>query len=147
MFKFGLNPVLSLREKVEEQKKRELGAATSQKEVIVQKQVTLINEKNSFLHTETTNKAIDITRLKASNRYKEYLSEQIALLDEEIEVAESKIEVKRAELLEAVKGRKILSNLKDRKQEEHRVETLKEEQNILDEIASFKYFSSTKEVI
>lgn len=147
MFKFGLNPVLSLREKVEEQKKRELGAATSQKEVIVQKQVTLINEKNSFLHTETTNKAIDITRLKASNRYKEYLSEQIARLDEEIEVAEIKIEDKRAELLEAVKGRKILSNLKDRKQEEHRVETLKEEQNILDEIASFKYFSSTKEVI
>ena len=45
MFKFSLQPVLALKEKIEDSKKRELGIATTNQERIYQEKV-ILEQKN-----------------------------------------------------------------------------------------------------
>lgn len=49
MFKFSLQPVLALKEKIEDSKKRELGIATTNQERIYQEKVILEQKKLEIL--------------------------------------------------------------------------------------------------
>ena len=64
---------------------------------------------------------------------------------EELEEAEQKVQEKRNELLEAVKERKILENLKTIEKEVFDEEAKREEQRILDDLVTYKYGIKGKE--
>lgn len=147
MFKFKLASVLSLKEKMEDSKKRELGVAIMQadqvrneKEELELYKITCINEaKNENMGT------VNVQYLKAFHCYSKRLNEEIEKKTEALVQAEQNVVIKRNELLEAVKERKILDNLKAIEQEAFIEEEKREEQRILDDIVTYKYGNKGKE--
>ena len=141
MFKFELESVLSLKQNMEDKKKRELGVANREKEL-------LVAEKNRLVkHYEETCNALkrqnevvlDVQNVKVSHLYAGYLLKQVERKVHQIEEAQQKIDVKRQELYEAMKERKILENLKEIKREQYDEELKKAEQLIVDGLVSYKY--------
>ena len=141
MFKFELNSVLSLKEKFEDAKKRELGHANTYKEALDLQKEVLVNEYEGIYHAIKNNSTqeVNIRAIKALNRYSSHISKQIIEAEVHIVQAQKVVDIKREELLNAMKERKILDNLKEIKLEQYIEESKKVEQLLLDEIVSYKY--------
>lgn len=141
MFRFELQPVLALKEKLEDHKKRELGVANTHKERLEGEKNTLIG-----LHDDAYNEirrqyqeGMNVSQLKQFNYYTAHLNKRIEKKELEIVKATKEVHQKRNELLEAVKQRKILENLKEIKFEQFKGEEIRAENQIVDEIVSYKY--------
>lgn len=141
MFKFKLEPVLSLKEKIEDSRKRELGIATIHKEALLNEKLQLMKKKDEAMDEIKThnNSVVDVQSFKAFNQYSVYMDQAIKAKNKQVQEAQKKVEEKREELLEAVKERKILDNLKDIQNEVFIEEEKREEQRILDDIVTYKY--------
>jgi len=141
MFKFKLASVLSLKEKIEDSKKRELGTATLHKERLLSEKLELVEKKEEVLQEIKSHNSeiVDVKSIKAFNVYNIYMEEAIEIKNKEVQEAHKKVEEKREELLEAVKERKILDNLKDIQNEVFMEEEKREEQRILDDTVTYKY--------
>ena len=141
MFRFELQPVLALKEKLEDNKKRELGLANTKHEKLIYEKDALnsLHDKAYDEIRSQCNTSININSLRQFNHYTAHLHHQMKQKDIEIVKAAKEVEEKRNELLEAVKQRKILDNLKEIKFEQFRDEEVKAENQIVDEIVSYKY--------
>ena len=141
MFKFKLASVLSLKEKMEESKKRELGAATLHKDKLLSEKLKLVEKKQAVLQEVKAHnsRVVDVNSIKAFNAYNVYMEKAIKHKNKEVQEAEKKVEEKIEELLDAVKERKILDNLKDIQNEVFMEEEKREEQRILDDVVTYKY--------
>lgn len=147
MFKFKLEPVLSLKEKIEDSKKRELGVATMHKEVLLNEKLQLMKKKEEAIQAVKSHNStvVDVQSLKAFNQYSVYMEQAIKAKNKQVQEAQNKVDEKREELLEAVKERKILDNLKDIQNEVFMEEEKREEQRILDDIVTYKYGKKGRE--
>lgn len=147
MFKFSLQPVLALKEKIEDSKKRELGIATTNQERIYQEKVVLEQKKLEILQQvrNQENQSIDILKMKACNQYNQYMEQAISLKSDELNKAKNKVAEKRQELLEAVKERKILDNLKTIYQETYEEEEKRDEQRVLDDMVTYRFGKKERE--
>lgn len=146
MFKFKLEPVLSLKEKVEENKKRELGIASRKQEVIqAQKRELECRRQEALKEVQTAGQAVDVRNMRLFNAYHASVTQSIELKSREYNEAQKELEVKRKELLDAVQERKILDNLKSIHYETFLEEEKSTQQNILDEIVTYKYGRREKE--
>lgn len=147
MFKFKLEPVLSLKEKIEDSKKRELGVATMHKEVLLNEKLQLMKKKEEAIQAVKSHNStvVDVQSLKAFNQYSVYMDQAIKAKNKQVQEAQNKVDEKREELLEAVKERKILDNLKDIQNEVFMEEEKREEQRILDDIVTYKYGKKGRE--
>lgn len=141
MFKFELNSVLSLKEKVEDIKKKELGTAYAYKEGLEQQKEMLVSEHHGVYHAikKNTCEDFDINMVKGLNRYSLHIKEKIQEKENHIDEAEKRVVQKRDELLCAMKERKILENLREIKREHYLTEAKKTEQLLVDEMVSYKY--------
>ena len=141
MFKFKLASVLSLKEKIEDSKKRELGAAIVKADEVRHEKEMLTTYKQEAIKDakEQNMGTIDIQYLQSFNQYSLRIDKEIEKKAEELIKADQIVDHKRQELLEAVKERKILENLKEIQQEAHNEEEKREEQRILDDIVTYKY--------
>lgn len=140
MFRFELNSVLSLKEKVEDAKKRELGIANTRKEEL-EFQKRALEDEHDVLHEEIRSNSyeMDIQKVKILNRYASYVNTQIKKTEVHIHNAQKVIDIKREELLCAMKERKILDNLKELKLEQYTEESKKMEQLFVDEVVCYQY--------
>ena len=147
MFKFKLEPVLALKEKVEDNKKRELGVAIQHQEYIHLEKLDLIQRKNEVLHDAQNSgkSSVNIQSLKLFNAYSTYINKAIEEKDKQFQEAKKQVALKREELLEAVKERKILDNLKAIHLEAFIEEAKQEEQRITDDLVTYKYGRKGKE--
>lgn len=141
MFKFKLDSVLSLREKVEENKKRELGLAISYKDQLINEQQELIKKREETAQSVKVynSQILDIQNIRAFNIYDAHMQKTIEYKSKQIQEAQKQVDHKRQALLEAVKERKILDNLKEIQKEVFIEEEKKKEQNILDDLVTYKY--------
>lgn len=147
MFKYRLEPILTLKEKLEESKKRELGLAQQCHDKIRVEKEKLIKEQQAAYEEAKvqSSKKVNVGQLKQFHHYVQYMEQAIVLKNEEMEVAAQKVEQKREELIEAVKERKILENLKEIHLDEFREEEKRKENSIVDEIVTYKYSANQKE--
>lgn len=141
MFKFKLASVLSLKEKIEDSKKRELGAATLYKDRLISEKLELVATREKVMEEVKAynSKIVDVQSIRAFNVYNDYMKQAIEVKHKEVQEAQKKVEEKRVALLEAVKERKILDNLKDIQNEVFMEEEKRGEQRILDDIVTYKY--------
>ncbi|MHC1750483.1 MAG: flagellar export protein FliJ [Cellulosilyticaceae bacterium] len=141
MFKFKLESVLSLKNSLEDTKKRELGILNTQKSNLEQQQDNLIQEEKIATNTlkEAQKNHIDLQMIKNSREYTQVLTHKKTELQNQINEAEKKIQLKREELIAAMADRKILDNLKEIKKQEYAIELIKEQEKQVDEIVSYKY--------
>lgn len=147
MFKFKLEPVLALKEKVEDNKKRELGVAIQHQEHIHLEKLDLIQRKNEALHDAQNSGqvSVNVQNLKLFNAYSTYINKAIEEKDKQFQEAKKQVALRREELLEAVKERKILDNLKAIHLEAFIEEEKQEEQRITDDLVTYKYGRKGKE--
>lgn len=141
MFKFRLQKILDLRERLEDLKKNEYGIAKKKLLDAIRKKDMMVAKKEALIEEMKT---LDwsIEKLKKRNeytRYIDYLKEVIEKMEQNITFLTLEAEEKRKELEEAVKDRKILDKFKDKEKEKWRREEVRLENAITNEIVSYKY--------
>ncbi len=140
-FKFRFDTVLRVKEKKEEQLKREfmqLIALKIQQENLLKEiekeKKKIIKEKFDEKQTGT-----DIQTLIYYEEYCNFLRKEINLTEKKIKELQEKADIKREELIEASKQKKIFERLKQSDFQKFKALVLKNEQQILDEAAVNKY--------
>lgn len=140
-FRFSLQNILNMKEKLENQAKNEYGQAnarliaeqkkldelTERFEEAQQQLKNILQEALSMMEIRTREKAIDVL--------KEYVVQQKLLVlrcEKEVEFAREKLE-------EAMKERKVYEKLRERAFEEFMREQNRREQKEVDELVSYKY--------
>lgn len=141
MFTFRLESVLKHRKHQEEILQKELS--------LMQREIEMKHSALQCLFEKMSRLVRNIQRLQQEGvtiseqiLYCDCIEQQkikIGLLEQEIEIIRNKIDIKRKELLEAVKNRKILEKLKEKKNVVYLEDLLRTEQKLLDEAAVCRY--------
>ncbi len=138
-FVFSMEKILDLREYEEKQAQIELGKAIGDAEKIRQQLNFVATEKAKMLSMDISGTSIN-ERLVHEN-YLVRLDRQKEILLEELAAAELIVEEKRAVFAEALKKRKVLSNLKEKQLQQYKKEKQLEEDNIVDDIVTSRFKS------
>ena len=138
-FVFSMEKILDLREYEEKQAQIELGKAIADAEKIRQQLNFVAIEKAKMLSMDISGTSIN-ERLVHEN-YLVRLDRQKEILLEELAAAELIVEEKRAVFSEALKKRKVLSNLKEKQLQQYKKEKQLEEDNIVDDIVTSRFKS------
>ncbi len=143
-FLFKLQPVLNLKQQQEENKKNELGKAVQMLEAEKHRLAELENSLAAAVEefNEKTRKTT-VHKLIEFNDYLSVLNSKIKSQKENVNNAASYVDKVREELLTAVKERKILEKLKEKKHDEYLIEQKKLEQKTNDEIVSYNHNESS----
>ncbi len=139
-FTFNLEAVLRIKTQKEESIKNELGKAVQRLEAEKQKLAKLENTVEEI--TAQFNRKAKRTTVRKLIEFNEYLSlldSKIKKQKENVNCAASDVDRIREELLQAVKERKILEKLKEKKFDEFLHEQKKLEQKSNDEHVSFMH--------
>ena len=140
-FNFRLQSYLNVKEQLEDLKKNEYGIALQRLEEERQRKAMLEQElaENVILFKRVLSTTIEPVEIRRYNSRIEILKVWIIQQEERIEVAKKNAEVKRLELVEAMKDRKTLETVKERNYEEHLKEEQRAEQVVVDGIVSYQY--------
>ena len=138
-FVFSMEKILDLREYEEKQAQIELGKAIADAEKIRQQLNFVAIEKAKMLSMDISGTSIN-ERLVHEN-YLVRLDRQKEILLEELAAAELIVEEKRAVFAEALKKRKVLSNLKEKQLQQYKKEKQLEEDNSVDDIVTSRFKS------
>ena len=140
-FKYELESLLNVREKMENIKQKEYAEALE----ILEKNKNINNQiddslKNSTLKLKNSiSDIIDAREIKMQQNYQLLLKKQKRVAIHNLEIAHKKTKKQRKELLNAMRNKKTLEVLKDKKYEQFKDEQKKDEQLLIDEIVSFAY--------
>lgn len=139
-FEFRLQPVLNIKAQKEDNLKNELGKAIRKLETEKRRLAGLRKDLNG-LSAEFNEKArkTPVRKLIEYKRYMDVLSFKIELQKESVNKAGANVDKVRGDLLNAVKERKILEKLKEKKHDEFLHEEKKLEQKTNDEIVSYNH--------
>ncbi|MBC7959392.1 MAG: flagellar export protein FliJ [Vallitaleaceae bacterium] len=142
-FNFNLQSILGIKEKIEEQKKIELGNATIFLNAQIDVLNVLIEQHNELINlfNQKNGKKFLAKELIDLNVSIKYYDDEILQQRDVIKKAEKAVEDKRVALNHAVMERKTYEKLKEIAYENYQKEELSENAKILDEIISFKYSS------
>jgi len=141
MFQFTLQSVLDYRLNLDEKALHEFSAIKrylgEQKNVLR----SLINERESLINDlrNLRQTPLPAEYIAAMLRYVETIREREEKQKKTIEQIEEQVEKKRKDLVEAVKNRKVMENLKDRQAEEYKKNMNDTERKNMDEISILKF--------
>lgn len=141
MFRFKFDSLRNIRGQIEEAKKRELGSAIAYKDKLENEKMDLLEEKQMLQDDMVNNiqSSFDVRILKEINEYRNYNEMCIKRKSEQIQEADKKVELKRLELINAMKDKKIIDNLREIHKEYYFTEEKRMEQKQVDEVVSYKY--------
>ena len=140
-FSFRFQRLLELKQRKEDQRKAELGEVMA---IFNRELDQIASLKRSFGSYRRASLALPDQRLDASllginASYLLRLQREIGEQQEHIDRIESMVEDKRGKLLEATRERRVYEILKERAEEEHKRETMRQERIQLDEIGEQLY--------
>lgn len=141
-FNFRLQRVLDIKSTIEKVKNKDFLTANSEFLKAVNKLQEIVGTRNKYqenLH-QVKKKGIEITYINFYFRYFRMLENQISFQHRMIDIAREEMEKRRLILIDAVKERRILERLKEKKREQYNYEFSKEEQLLSDEISGRKFF-------
>jgi flagellar FliJ protein len=137
MYKFPLEPVLRHRSFIEENLQKELAMLKNMLSIEKKKLGSYRKARYEFLSElqKKEKEGITISEIVLYFSFIERLSNDIVKQRDRIFEAEKKVDQKRSELIDAMKNRKILEKLKEKKGEAYRQEVMKKEMRFLNEVA------------
>ncbi|GAC1591320.1 MAG: flagellar export protein FliJ [Candidatus Velthaea sp.] len=139
-FKFRLDPVLDLRERVEDEKQRTL--STKQRDLIDAQAVcdSLENEREVHRSALTSgHQSLDAHALRVTYAHLDYLDREIEAQSERIAACAAEVERALAALSDASKDRKVLETLKVRRREAFDATVAQADQRELDDQNARQY--------
>ena len=137
MFEFGLEPLLRQRKFVEEALQKELAAMQAQfntREKAL-RQLIVSRESCGARLRCSGEKGARIAELKLYSEYSKRLSIEVYEMEQALSRLAANLATKRNAVVEAMRGRKILENLKERGLRAYRHRARKREMKLADEIA------------
>jgi|APCry1669188910_1035180.scaffolds.fasta_scaffold00855_15 flagellar FliJ protein len=138
-FKFSLEALLNHRIRKEQELQKEVSLC--EYEVINEKSILLqIKHDITKTYDELNYKQTNRMEISEHIRYINFISRlnnSILIQEDKITKVENKFILKREELIEAVKKRKVVDNLKEKKLLAYKDEQQKEEQNFMDEVGIY----------
>ena len=137
-FSFSLQKVLDIRNHMEKQKAIELGKAQSRLELEKRNLNGLEESKTKFLSSaqEELGEQPSLADVRVRESYLQQLTKKIEVQNSKVIQQQKLVADKRQVLLEAVKERKIVENLKTRKLEEFHRQSLKAERKRDDDMVA-----------
>lgn len=141
MFVFSLQSVLDYRKNIEEKIHNEFSEKKRELELEELKLINLINERADLIGElrKMQNKSLPVDDIARYISYVEQVRENEKKQRITIAQVSEELEVKRNELLEAVKKRKIMERLKERHAEEYIIAARALEQKNSDEMAVLRF--------
>jgi len=139
-FAFRLQPILGLKEKIEDLKRNEFGKAVVQLAAERQKKAEMEQLKSDTITGFRTSITQDINPndIRQHNVFIDRLKQMIERQVQVIIRAEAYVEEKRVELIEAMREKKMLETLKEHRFEEYLEEEKRAEGKMVDELVSYK---------
>ena len=140
-FRFRLQGLLDIKQKIEDQKRQEYGLAVAAAEREKQKKQELLDKKEEKIieFRRRIEKIIDSQSHESYNNYIEFLKEEVLRQEKVILEAEKIVEKKRLELVDSMKERKTLEKLSERQYDEFLIEQKLAQQRVVDEIVSYRF--------
>lgn len=141
-FNFRLQRVLDVKSTIEEVKRGDFLTAYNKYKnqvALLQKYLNTLGKYQNELF-EVEKSGPDIRYINLFYRFFQSLSYQISYQQRMVELAKEEMEKRRSILVEAVKERKILEQLKQKRFDQYLFEVGKEEQFNIDEISGGKFF-------
>lgn len=140
-FRFRLEAVLKLRRSLEEAAQRTLAQALAAQEAVRARLAQLRQAQFDTLQCRRTDAQapIDLQQWRAVERYLVVLERRTALAQQQLREAEAQVAAARAALLQAHRAHLMLVRLKERRQEQHTLESLREEARDMDEMAVLRH--------
>ncbi len=144
-FTFSLNPLLEMRERIEEEKQGIL--ATRERELqAAQEEMACLNArfKDHSKSLRDNHKELTADELRAHYAHLQFLDRAMTMQQHVIAQAKRAVEAARADLIEASRDRKVIDKLKERRLSEHRELVAAEEQKELDDSNNRRFMRSTQ---
>lgn len=141
-FRFKLQTLLDQRQSIEEALQAELGALLREESVeLLRLQELHKRLEQAWRYFDQLSVSVDssATAFEVCDTWSKALRDDIKVQILTIEAVRSRVEIKKSEVVEAMKQRKVIEALRDRKEREYLHEQALIEQNTLDEIASLAY--------
>jgi flagellar FliJ protein len=141
MYKFNLEPLLNHRRYQEEVLQKDLAGLKKRLTEEEHKLRVLRKKKRHFL-LQFQNKQKDgrpASEIKLYFDFVDYLSKEIDGQYQRVLAAERIFNLKRQDLITAMKKRKTLDRLKEKGRHTYQQEQLKKERNLMDEVAGFQF--------
>ena len=140
-FRYELENVLNVREKLEGIKQKEYAESLAilENEKKIKRQIDSSLNKSTLIFKNSISDTIDPRIIKMQQNYHALLKNQEILAIQKVAVAKKQTKKQRNELLNAMKNKKTLEVLKEKRFEQFIQEEKKQEQQIVDEIVSFAY--------
>jgi len=145
-FQFRLQTVLRHAEKDEQRLQLELAWLKIQKQE-KQSQLEALMEARETTRKEFISRskgAVDLDRIMVLRQHLESLDEQIAVKQEELALAATRVEEKTSEVIEAMKKRRILEKLREREKDAHTLALNRLEIKMLDDTTMPRYTMETR---
>lgn len=140
-FVFKLQAVLNLKKQIEDNVKNELGKAAQE----LRRQIKILEdieiERDEYIRDIKSQftSGTSVGKLKNYNIYVSLLKDKMIYQKNNIKNAECSVDKYREQLIIAVQERKMMEKLREKKHEEYLKEQQKDEQKLIDEIASFNH--------
>lgn len=140
-FVYGMQNLLNLKEKLEEQKKAAFGTAKAKLDEEQGKLDDLYRKKEYYQNALVAcfSSKLDLPSIKKNEEAIKVIDINIEYQTILVKQAERQVEMARIQLTEAMKERKTHEKLRERAFEEFKSELIHEENKEVDELVSFKY--------
>jgi len=138
-FKFRLEPVVSLKKTVEDQRRMDLAVAKRDLEAKESHLVRLYEHKaacESHCDNSCRPGSLDVPGMLLYYAYMEKLTDEIADHASKVERSRENVDVKRDLLVKSSREKKALEKLRSKMKQRHMLETKRAEQAVLDDTAS-----------
>lgn len=138
-FNFRLERVLNYKKTVEDLKKNQYGSVKQRLNREENKLDSFIKHKKNLLNEkDSTIVKTRVGNLVLYNNYIKDINEKIENQKEIVSQVEKELQIKRAEMIDAIKEKKMLEKLKENEYEKYLYELKKEEEKLNDTIVNFK---------
>lgn len=140
-FNFKLQAVLNLKKQVEDNMKNELGKAVQELERQKKILQEIEQERDEYITdiNKQSTSGISVAKLKEYGLYISLLNKKVDNQKNNIKNAQESVDIYREKLVVAMRERKMMEKFREKKYEEYFKEQLRQEQKVIDEIASFNY--------
>lgn len=138
-FNFRLERVLNYKKTVEDLKKNQYGSVKQRLNREENKLDSFIKHKKNLLNEkDSTIVKTRVGNLVLYNNYIKDINEKIENQKEIVSQVEKELQIKRAEMIDAIKEKKMFEKLKENEYEKYLYELKKEEEKLNDTIVNFK---------
>lgn len=141
-FKFRLQTVLDLAERVQDQKAQLMGAAEARRQSVIDVLENLIQNqeilRKDLLEAQQSG-VLDLQAIQMSLQFLDTLANRVVAQRAALAKADEDVEAARAELMEAAQKVQVLQKLKDKARADYNLKLEREEAKFIDEIATVRF--------